>query len=120
MWTTLGNLIPVLVLFNSYSHSQSIPSQVRLLGAFPYSGGWPVGAKAIPAFELAVEEINNNSNLLPNTTVLATSFDDECNTVRDEEAVARLGRSNSLGEVAKYLPSRTVTCTHCNSRGPLH
>ena len=55
-----------------------IPSEMRLLGIFPFSGGWAVGADALPGFELAIEEINANPDMLPNTTLVGAYEDDGC------------------------------------------
>ena len=56
----------------------ALPAEVRVLGIFPQSGGWPGGVAAIPAFELALEEINADDTLLPNTNLTGVTVDDAC------------------------------------------
>ena len=50
------------------------PTSLFLGGVFPYSGGWPVGEAVFPAFQLAIDEINALTDLLPFTQLQSFSL----------------------------------------------
>ena len=68
----------LILLAHRACASDQLPEEVRVLGIFPQSGGWPGGVGAIPAFAMALEEINANPDLLPNTTLVGVTVDDAC------------------------------------------
>lgn len=47
-------------------------------GAFPFSGGWPVGGLVQPSIDLALEEINKNEDVLPGVTAVGVWGDTKC------------------------------------------
>jgi len=57
------------------------PTTITLGGLFPSSGGWAVGPTVIPAFTLAIEEINASPTLLPSTTLLYHHNDSACSAI---------------------------------------
>ena len=72
-------ILAILVLLaHRACASDQLPEEVRVLGIFPQSGGWPGGVGAIPAFAMALEEINANPDLLPDTTLVGVTVDDAC------------------------------------------
>jgi len=75
--------------------SDPAPNEITLLGIFPFSGGWSVGADIVPAFELAIEDINASPNILPNTTLLGVTEDDQCS--KQGGILAPLSHNGPLG-----------------------
>ena len=67
--------------------SSSKPSTLTLGGIFPSSGGWDVGPTVYPAFEMAVEEINNNNAILPGTNLKYFLNDSSCDEVIGQSGV---------------------------------
>mmetsp|Transcript_1951 Transcript_1951/g.2161 ORF Transcript_1951/g.2161 Transcript_1951/m.2161 type:complete len:767 (-) Transcript_1951:124-2424(-) len=47
-------------------------------GLFPHSGGWSIGDRTLPGFELAVRDINADNTILPNHTLEPVANDTEC------------------------------------------
>lgn len=55
------------------------PPLVRLAGFFPMQGGWSGGVSVWPSVQLALEDVNNATDLLPNTKIEVIFHDSQCN-----------------------------------------
>ncbi|GMI45760.1 hypothetical protein TrCOL_g13479 [Triparma columacea] len=65
----------------------TLPSTLTLGGIFPSSGGWEVGPSVFPAFQMAIEEINENDALLPGTELKYYLNDSSCDEVVGQSKV---------------------------------
>ena len=50
-------------------------TKIYLLGLFPMSGSWPGGQAVRPAAELAIQDINDNPEILPGYELVLISKD---------------------------------------------
>jgi hypothetical protein len=54
------------------------PPLLRLAGFYPMTGSWPGGVSVRPAVEMALQDVNADPNVLPNTTLEVIPYDSAC------------------------------------------
>jgi ionotropic glutamate receptor len=63
------------------------PPHLRLAGFFPMTGNWLGGVSVRPAVDMALQDINADPDVLPNTTLSVVPFDSACS---EDEGVRQL------------------------------
>lgn len=77
--STVYTLFLISLYFRSLSCIENF-TELRIGGLFPYGRSWPVGQFLLPAFEMAIEDVNKDPELLPGIKITSFVADSQCDS----------------------------------------